>query len=96
MSGIIENKIFREWINSCGDDGYRYLPDEFKDFHDQKDLFKEIYNTYENAGNYHGNQTSWVEMHCFCIDIFLWHMARKGYTLQKCRSKFIKKQLEES
>lgn len=77
-----DNKAFYQWANK--DDSYRYLPDEIKDFHDQKDLFKEIFRTYGVEDRY---DITWVDAHCFVIDTFLWHMARKGYKLQKIRGK---------
>ena len=64
------------WLKS-GD----YMPPEFRDFHDQKDLFKAMHNTIQNA-NDNGNAR---DGHIYVVDTFLWYMARCGYTLQKCR-----------
>lgn len=64
------------WLKS-GD----YMPPEFRDFHDQKDLFKAMHNTIQNA-NENGNAR---DGHIYVVDTFLWYMARCGYTLQKCR-----------
>ena len=30
---------------------------------------------------------SWVEGQCYVIDVFLWFMARRGYTLQRSKVK---------
>jgi len=64
------------WLKS-GD----YMPPEFRDFHDQKDLFKAMHNTIQNADD-NGNAR---DGHIYVVDTFLWYMARCGYTLQKCR-----------
>lgn len=66
-----------------------HLPKFMRDFHDQKDLFKAIHDTYSHEkdperGN---NKVSWVDAHIYVIDIFLWFMASRGYTLQKSRTK---------
>jgi hypothetical protein len=62
------------------------LPEFIKDFHDQKDLFKTIYDQYRegNAKKLLTN-VNWVDAHCFTIDVFLWWMGRHGYKLQKTR-----------
>ncbi len=64
------------WLKS-GD----YMPPEFRDFHNQKDLFKAMHNTIQNA-NENGNAR---DGHIYVVDTFLWYMARCGYTLQRCR-----------
>jgi len=67
-----------------------YLPEFVSDFHDQKDLFKAIYDQYRE-----GNQkklledVNWVDAHVFTIDVFLWWMGEHGYKLQKIRKKGI-------
>jgi len=58
----------------------KYLPVEFRDFHDQKDLFK-VMGSRMNLPN----GMSWVDAHVFIVDYFLWFMAARGYTLQKSR-----------
>ena len=63
-----------------------YLPDALKDFHDQKDIFKLIHDTVDVEGNEGTKSVSWVDGHCYVIDVFLWAMARYGYTLKKSRS----------
>lgn len=64
------------WLKS-GD----YMPPEFRDFHNLKDLFKAMHNTIQNA-NENGNAR---DGHIYVVNTFLWYMARCGYTLQKCR-----------
>ncbi|HDL6700359.1 TPA: hypothetical protein PXJ63_004595 [Yersinia enterocolitica] len=68
----------RNWLES-GD----YLPNEFRDFHDQKDLFKAMHWIIENA-NENGNAR---DGHIYVVDTFLWYMASRGYTLQRSRKK---------
>ncbi len=64
------------------------LPDFIKDFHDQKDLFKAIYEQYSEGNNKELlSKVNWVDAHCFTIDVFLWWMGRHGYKLQKARKK---------
>jgi len=58
-----------------------YMPPEFRDFHDQKDLFNAMHNTIQNADE-NGNAR---DGHIYVVDTFLWYMARCGYTLQRCR-----------
>ncbi|WNN42845.1 hypothetical protein [Winslowiella toletana] len=65
-----------EWLKSG-----EYLPPEFRDFHNQKDLFKAMHNTIHNA-NDNGNPR---DGHIYVVDTFLWYMARCGYTLQRSR-----------
>jgi hypothetical protein len=60
-----------------------YMPPEFRDFHDQKDLFKAMHNTIGYADE-NGN---WRDGHIYVVDTFLWYMARCGYTLQKSRKR---------
>ena len=64
-----------------------YLPDFMKDFNDQKDVFKAIFEQYKDGNDSELlGRLSWVDAHCFTIDVFLWWMARHGYKLQKIRS----------
>lgn len=62
----------------------KHLPAFMRDFHDQKDLFKAIDGTFEQAS---GHEINWVDAHIYTIDTFLWFMAAHGYTLQKQRTK---------
>jgi hypothetical protein len=62
-----------------------YLPEILKDFHDQKDLFKTIWNWWcDKIRSKLG--LNWRDGHIFIIDYFLWFMALHGYKLQKIRT----------
>lgn len=71
-----------EWLKSA-----KYLPKPLRDFHDQKEVFKTIHARINVKGNEYCKDVSWVAGQCYVIDIFLWYMAKRGYTLQKCRMK---------
>lgn len=75
-------------------DSGNYLPDVMRDFHDAKDLFKTIHQTINIEGHEYAKDISWVDGQCYVIDIFLWYMARRGYKLQKSRSKVDFRSLE--
>ncbi len=68
------------WLKSGG-----YLPPVMRDFHFQKELFRAI----EDRVSPHPQATvkspTWVEAHVYVVEVFLWFMARRGYTLQKTR-----------
>lgn len=64
--------------------GGKHLPRILRDFHDQKDVFKTIHSTVELPKEL--ANLSWVAAHIYVIDIFLWFMAKRGYTLQKSRA----------
>ena len=64
----------------------RYLPGFMRDFHDQKDVFKAIHETIKVENHDYAKDVSWVVGQCYVIDIFLWWMGRRGYTLQRSRS----------
>lgn len=66
---------------------HKYLPKELRDFHDQKDLFKVMHRLYGGEFDNNGEKVSWVTGQCYVIDWFLWFMASRGFTLQRCRSK---------
>lgn len=67
---------------------YDFLPDELKDFHDQKDFFKSMhYLVQDNEGV--ESIPNWVNGHIYIIDFFLFFMAARGYKLQKIRKKGI-------
>lgn len=64
----------------------RHLPRFMKDFHDCKDLFKTMHElTTPASGEQH--DVPWPTGMVYVIDVFLWFMARHGYTLQKTRAK---------
>lgn len=70
----------QKWMESA-----QYLPEFMRDFHDQKDLFKAIHQII-NA-NETANKLGFRDGQIYTIDVFLWFMARRGYTLQKSRTK---------
>jgi hypothetical protein len=70
------------WLKNAG-----HLPDVMKDFHDQKDIFKAMHEILAEDPNALIKRPSWVEGHCYVIDVFLTFMARRGYTLQRTRKR---------
>lgn len=61
----------------------KYLPPFLRDFHDQKDVFKAIHTLVnKNEGT---KRVNWVDGQIYVIDVFLWFMARRGWTLQRSR-----------
>lgn len=62
-----------------------YLPEVMRDFHDQKDLFRAMHEIIQVQPDDMIKRPSWVEGHCYVVDVFLWFMARRGYTLQRTR-----------
>ena len=69
---------YTEWLKTG-----EYLPEPMRDFHDGKDLFKAIYDTIDVEQ--HDLDIDFRRGMCYVIDIFLWFMAKHGYTLQKTR-----------
>ena len=75
---------------STQDMGDSYLPDPLKDFHDQKDVFKAIWDCYmskieESDGAYIYKGLNWCNAQCFVIDKFLHFMATHGWKMQRWR-----------
>lgn len=63
-----------------------FLPKFMRDFHDQKDLFKALNAVQDRTEEDDASRrVNWATAHVYTIDIFLWMMARHGYTLQKTR-----------
>lgn len=60
-----------------------YLPEVLRDFHDQKNIFKAIHQMTQVEEHDYCKEVTWIAGHCYVIDIFLWWMARRGYTLQR-------------
>jgi hypothetical protein len=58
----------------------RYLPAPLRDFHDQKEVFQAIDATARKDPSDLIKRPSWIEAQCYVIDVFLWYMARRGYT----------------
>lgn len=73
-------KEIDKWLKSG-----KYLPKILRDFHDQKDIFKAIHCAVIESENNTIRRPTWTEGHCYVIDVFLWFMARRGYTLQRSR-----------
>ena len=69
-----------EWLNSG-----EYLPPPLRDFHDQKDLFKAIHQIIDVKAIDYTKDMNFVTGQVYVIDVFLWFMARRGYTLQRTR-----------
>ena len=65
----------------------RYLPTFMRDFHDQKDLFKSVFDWGYQKDSCHKQDISWVDAHLFVIDVFLQYMALHGYVLKKSQTK---------
>lgn len=70
-----------------------YLPPPLRDFHDQKEVFKSIwqrllrrFSADPSTEQYLGGMT-WAQDQIFVIDHFLWFMAAHGWTLQRSRAK---------
>lgn len=75
-------KELQSWLRSG-----EHLPSFMRDFHDQKDLFKEIHARYGHNAESRERMPDWVSSHCYTVDWFLWFMASRGYTLQRTRKK---------
>jgi len=73
----------------------KYLPKPLRDFHDQKGVFKAMHEVVNVKGHDYCKEVDWVAGQCYVIDIFLWFMARRGYTLQRCRAKIEFRDLDE-
>jgi hypothetical protein len=69
-----------EWLKSG-----EYLPDVMRDFHYQKNLFRAMHEIIQERQEDMVKRPSWVAGHCYVVDVFLWFMARHGYTLQRTR-----------
>lgn len=78
-----------KWLKSL-----RHLPRFFRDFHDQKDVFKAIEARMGRAPQPY--EVSWVNGQVYVIDTFLRFMAMHGYTLQRTRKRLDFYGLEET
>lgn len=72
-----------DWMKSG-----EYLPKVMRDFHDQKDLFKAMHQTIDVKEHEYAGDVDWISGQCYVVDIFLWFMAKRGYTLQRSRKRF--------
>jgi hypothetical protein len=71
-----------DWLKSG-----KYLPEPLRDFHNAKTIFKILD---EVSGRYKWGflkPPDWMTAQMYVIDIFLWWMAKRGYTLQRTRAK---------
>lgn len=68
----------KQWMDSA-----KYLPEVMRDFHDGKDLFKAMHEIIDK--NETANDIGFRDGMIYTIDVFLWFMARRGYTLQRSR-----------
>ena len=76
------NEPLQNWLESG-----KYLPEVIRDFHDAKDVFKTMHAIVNMDNNTEAGKVNWIMGQCYVIDIFLWFMARRGYTLQRSRAK---------
>ena len=65
----------------------KYLPKFLRDFHRQKEVFKSMHEIVQERPTDMVKRPTWIEGQCYVIDVFLWFMARRGYTLQRTRVK---------
>lgn len=72
----------------------KYLPKPLRDFHDAKEVFKTIHATI-SSDNESIKPVNWVNGQCYVIDIFLWFMAARGWTMQRSRAKVEFKDLNQ-
>lgn len=79
-----EQEAVTAWLKSG-----EYLPPFMRDFHDQKDVFKALDDVVQNRRetDSYTRDLSWVTAQVYTVDVFLWMMARHGYTLQKTRKR---------
>ena len=73
----------------------RHLPECLRDFHDQKDIFKAIHETTKVEDHPYAGEVNWRTGQCYVIDIFLWWMAKRGYTLQRSRMRMEYRDLDK-
>lgn len=73
----------------------KHLPEFMRDFHNCKQLFKGIEDFIVLEDDHPARQVNWRQAHCYTIDVFLWFMARHGYTLQRSRARLDFENLQE-
>ena len=74
-------KTLKQWR-----DKDEHLPRFLRDFHNQKEVFKVLADVVSRSPRA-DEMPNWATANAYVIDIFLWCMARYGYTLQKTRAK---------
>lgn len=67
-------------------DSNDHLPQCMKDFSDRCEIFDAMKALTDDAGMPEECQLSSMHAHIFTVDVFLWFMARHGYTLQRSRA----------
>jgi len=73
----------QQWLESR-----KYLPMFLRDHDAQKELFKCIHSTVDIKKSV-PIPIDWINAQCYVIDVFLWYMAKRGYTLQRTQNKNI-------
>lgn len=64
---------------------YTFMPSEFLEFHEQKDLLKALFDT-RAPSIFETLNINIMQGHCYLFDCFLWVLARFGLVLQRSRS----------
>jgi hypothetical protein len=83
--------MMQKWLESRA-----YLPSFLRSHDKQKELFKCIHDTVDVKKSVPMTPPNWIDAQCYVIDVFLWYMAKRGYTLQRCRNKSLEfKDLQE-
>jgi hypothetical protein len=85
------NQDFEKWRKEG-----KHLPEFLRDFHNQKDLFKFIHETTNLQTHELVKDINSIEGHAYSIDVFLFILAKYGYTLQKSRANFDFKDLPQT
>ena len=67
-----------QWLQSG-----EYLPEPLRDFHDQKEVFQAMHEIVREDPAALVRRPDWIQGQCYVIDVFLWFMARRGWTLQR-------------
>lgn len=67
-------------------DNGKHLPAFLRDFHDQKDFFKFLHESTNIQEHGLAKDVNFTQGHAYCIDVFLWVLARHGWTLQRSQS----------
>jgi hypothetical protein len=71
----------------------QHLPEFMRDFHDQKNLFKALSCSFENANECPIN---FMDGQIYTIDWFLWFMAIHGYKLTKTTANVEHRDIDEA
>jgi hypothetical protein len=83
MKGRDEMDEMKEFL-----DNSEFLPEFMRDFHDAKSLFKLLDRAVQARNTKdHIQLPNWIAAQMYTVDVFLYFMAKRGYTLQKSRKK---------